>query len=114
MASRASHYEPDPVPPVSLHQLTRRLGVDAEFRGKRQRDYLQRLVDEEGFPAPFPTLIAGKLRHEVQDKSKWDSEAVDAWFSLRVDAVLGRQIEAGEQRTAAADMDARAHKLGAV
>lgn len=93
-----------------LHTVAARFGQ--QVRTPRwQITYLQRLVDNYNFPKPLPLMVADRMVDDVRRLSKWDRNAVNAWFEDRAPTTDGPGDPAA-RRMAEKDMDARAEKLG--
>ena len=87
-----------------------------DYGDKRICSYLQKLVDQHGFPAPFPCERKGRreLETRVVPESRWIRAAVDAWLEDRTPPDLGAALDRKARDAAAAEMDAAAGNLSLV
>lgn len=97
-------------PPVPLLEIVRRLGRDHYGPGRRVT-YVTKLVDERGFPAPYPSMIKGALVSGVTRDSRWPRAAVETWFDNFLPPEAHAALDAAAMAAAAADMDDRAGNL---
>lgn len=101
----------------SLWYPADRLGVrDRSLRWIVQ--YFADLVEQHGFPPPFPTYLRGRgnadgMTNAVVPSSRWDKVAVDAWFLDRLPPRLALVIDDAELDRHAATLDARAEEMAA-
>jgi len=97
---------PNPARPeitYGLFTIARFLGVDR--RGEAwKRDYVQALIDQEGFPAPLPLLVRGELSKDIHPRrSQWPALAVRAWFLAQSPCHAVARVEDAAMLDAAAD-----------
>ncbi len=119
-----SHYAPlslaavgDDQPSCTLWQVRLLLG-----RGDHSDDrfvrYVQALVEECGFPRPFPSPVKGSasrkggLTLKVTHRSTFRRDAVLAWRDDYLPPDCSARLDAEAHRHAAAEMDAMARQLG--
>lgn len=119
-----SHYAPLPLaaigedqPSCTLWQVRLLLG-----RGDHSDDrfvrYVQALVDECGFPRPFPSVVKGSATRKagltlaVTPRSTFRRDAVLAWRDDYLPPACSARLDAEAMRCAAAEMDAAAGQLG--
>ena len=74
--------------------------------------FAQSLVEDHGFPKPFPTMLRNdQITLDVHPRSRWVRSAVDAWVEGWVPPAAAAHIDAKAMEAAAADMDAAATRL---
>lgn len=75
--------------------------------------YLQSLVDECGFPRPYPSHVKGKgLVYQVTGKSSFRRDAVEAWAGDFLPPACADALDAAARDQAAQAMDQAALGLG--
>lgn len=73
--------------------------------------YVQGLVDDYGFPKPYPALHARAIVDHVVATSRWSREAVDQWCSDWLPPDTAASLDAAALAAAGAEMDAAAGNL---
>lgn len=101
----------DAEPTCTLWFVGRELGK-ADFSATRLAAYVQGLVDQFGFPPPYPSLHRRALTRAVTPRSTWRRAAVMAWLDDWLPPATSDALDAAAQAAAAADMDAAALQLG--
>ena len=109
----------DDAPAVSIWYIRQRLGKSGThgkaYSGARMARYLALLIDDHGFPPPFPCLRrVGGVDHLVElpcEQSSWPRDAVDQWFADYLLTNNANAIDAAAMREAAHDMDRAAFGL---
>lgn len=93
----------------SLHEICRRL---AHRGGDHARvTYVRSLVEDYGFPKPYPTPVKGKgATREIRTNSQWPRDPVDAWF-LDFDPPASSAAEDLARRRGVEEMHRRAGQL---
>ena len=75
--------------------------------------YVQGLVDELGFPPPFPSKLKGQpLTTRVTRHSSFRRDAVAAWIDDFLPPACAASLDAQAMQDAASAMDHAAHQLG--
>lgn len=103
-------------PTVSLRFIAARLGK-RNYGLPRLRRYVTLLIEECGFPPPFPTLVTGKkgeadrLELGVAADSAWQREPVEAWLEDFLPPANAAALDARAEAAAAEAMDQAAERL---
>lgn len=75
--------------------------------------YVQQLVDECGFPPPFPSRLKGRgITRAVTAHSTFRRDAVGAWLDDFLPPDCAAALDTAALAQAAADMDSAAASLG--
>jgi hypothetical protein len=100
-------------PTCSILEICRRLGRD-HYRSGRRVTYLNKLIEQRGFPPPLPDMSTRKrdLIADVTVNSRWIRAAVEAWFDNFMPPEALASIDAAALAAAAAEMDDAAGMLG--
>lgn len=107
-----AHFSADQEPACTLWWVRTRLGR-GEMSDPRFVAYVQGLVDECGFPPPFPSKLKGQpLTRAVTAHSTFRRDAVEAWIDSFLPPACAASLDAQAMRAAAEDLDARAAQLG--
>lgn len=101
----------DAEPTCTLWFVGRELGK-ADLSAPRLVAYIQGLVDQFHFPAPYPSLQRRTLTRAVTQRSTWRRAAVLAWLDDWLPPATAEALDAAARTAAAADMDAAAARLG--
>lgn len=72
---------------------------------------VQALVDQRGFPRPYPDFRKGTLVDRVTRRSTFARCAVDAWLDNHLPPEAGLALQEAARANAAADMDSAARNL---
>ena len=103
---------PAEAPSCTLWQVRLLLGC-SEMSDDRFTRYLQELVDECGFPPPFPSKPKGQpLTRAVTRHSSFRRDAVAAWIDDFLPPACAASLDAQAMQAAAHAMDHAAHQLG--
>lgn len=98
----------------TLGYIARRLGK-AGWGDTRLCSYVQALVDQRGFPKPFPELVgrgeARQLTDRVRPGSTWQRWAVQDWLGDHLPPDAAAALDAAAKAAAAAEMDGNAGNL---
>lgn len=101
----------DAAPSCTLGYVQKLLGT-VTMSDERAARYVQALVDEHSFPAPFPTFLRNnRTTLDVHPRSRWNRAAVDAWFEGYVPPSAAAHIDARAMAEAGKAMDANAANL---
>lgn len=73
--------------------------------------YFDKLIAEQGFPAPLPQLVKGRLYAGAHKNSQWMGDAVDAWLGTQAPPPLAPAINAAELAASGSRLDANAGNL---
>ena len=112
----SAHDDPDRrTATCNLTYIRRRLGK-AGWGDQRLASYVQALIEQKHFPAPFPTFTRKRngnraLSDRVAPASTWQRCAVDQWFDDFLPPDAAAALDAAARAAAAADMDANAANL---
>jgi hypothetical protein len=95
---------------VGILFIKRELGRQTYGPGRLVK-YVQLLVDERGFPPPFPEMVRDQLVDTVTEHSAWRRAPVEAWIEDQLPPPNADAMEARAAAAAAADMDNAATSL---
>lgn len=108
----AAHFALDPQATCTLWWIRTALGR-TDYSDGRFVAYVQDLVDQCGFPPPFPSKPKGKdMTMRVTPKSIFRRDAVQAWIDDFLPPACAARLDADALRLAADDLDSRAAQLG--
>jgi hypothetical protein len=102
----------DDAPACSIWYIGSQLGR-RDHSPKRLIAYVSKLIDDHGFPKPYPREQRGEsaLTLEVGKTSTWPKAAVDHWLTGWLPPDAGAALDAAQRREAADAMDERAANL---
>lgn len=104
----------DAGPAITLWQVRQALGR-GDLSDNAFIAYVQSLVDQCGFPPPFPSPVKGKgLVASVTRRSTFRRDAVEAWRGDYLPPAGGAALDAAAAAAAAHAMDQAALGLGAL
>ncbi len=90
--------------------IAQRMGR-AGWGAQRLARYVQQLVDQRGFPPPWPEMVRGRLVDAVRPASKWDRAAVLQWLHDFLPPDAAASANAAARAIAARTMDQAAFGL---
>jgi hypothetical protein len=98
-------------PTCNLQWICKQLGHDGSEAS--QVAYVRGLIDDHGFPRPFPHLAhGGGLSSDIHAiRSQWLRAGVEAWLADFLPPAGAAALDAAAQRAAAEDMDRMAGNL---
>jgi hypothetical protein len=97
-------------PTCSIFYISLKLGRD-DYTPARMTRFVQKLVDERGFPKPYPLLRGKNLIEDCNTRSRWSRDAVDLWLHDFLPPEAAAAADAATIAAAGADMDANAGNL---
>lgn len=110
----SSHFAVDQGATCTLWWIRKALGR-TDHSVARFVAYVQDLVDQCGFPPPFPSKLKGQgLTRAVTPKSTFRRDAVQAWIDDFPPPARAARLDAEALREAAEDLDPRTAALGRV
>lgn len=98
-------------PTCTLHWICAQLGFEGS--DARRAAYVEGLIEQRGFPRPFPHSVhGGGLSDAVNPRrSRWLRIAVERWLSDFLPPDAAAAIDSEAAAAAAAEMDAAAARL---